>query len=191
MPKRTIITLGGMPGSGKSTIREMLATQLGYKTFSTGNFTRHLAKERGITLQEMNEIVAKDKALEMRIDAELERIEAEENNIIVDSHLAFHFVPSSFKVYFDISLDEATRRIFNDTGAKLRVESGDIMETLEATKERTLARIENHRSRYKEHYGLNPYDGSQYDLVVNTEESDPEAITDAVVAGYKKWLKDE
>lgn len=188
MAKRQIITLGGLPGSGKSTIREVLAERLGYKTFSTGSFARHLAKERGMSLQDFNDMVAKDKNLDLLIDAELERIEKEDNKIIVDSHLAFHFVPSSFKVYFEISIDEAARRIFNDTDEKQRVESGDIMETLEATKERTVARIENHTERYMKHYGINPYDRTQYDLVINTEKNNPEEITEMIVEGYRNWL---
>lgn len=191
MNKRQIITLGGLPGSGKSTIREALAIRLGYKTFSTGSFTRHLAKERGVTLQEFNEIVAKDKNLDLLIDAELERIEQEEDKIIVDSHLAFHFVPSSFKVYFTISIDEAARRIFNDVGSPLRIESGDIMDTLEETKERTVARIQNHKERYMNHYGLDPYLEDHYNLVINTETHKPEHVTELIVEGYRAWLEHE
>lgn len=191
MAKRQIITLGGLPGSGKSTIRESLARRLGYKTFSTGNFTRHLAKERGMTLQEFNELVATDKNLDLLIDAELERIEKEEDKIIVDSHLAFHFVPSSYKVYFIISINEAARRIFHDVHAPLRVESGDIMPTFEETKERTIARIENHKERYMNHYGINPYEEDHYNLVVNTETHTPDEITEIIAKGYEAWLEHE
>ena len=49
-----IITISGTPGSGKSTVAKMIATKLGFKHYSTGDFMRQMAKERGISLEELS-----------------------------------------------------------------------------------------------------------------------------------------
>ena len=41
------ITLAGSPGSGKSTLRRMLAEHYGLKTKGTGDFMRELSRKHG------------------------------------------------------------------------------------------------------------------------------------------------
>ena len=41
------ITLAGSPGSGKSTLRRMLAEYYGLKTKGTGDFMRELSRKHG------------------------------------------------------------------------------------------------------------------------------------------------
>lgn len=188
MNKKHIIILGGYPGSGKSTIKRLLAERLNYRTFSTGDFVRDLASSRGMTLEEFNEVIAQTKDIDLLIDDELERIEAEEDFYVVDSHLAFHFIPSGFSVYLDISLDESARRIFNDREAEMRIKSGDIMNTYEEAKHRTQKRIENHKERYHRHYGVDPYLPSQYSLVINSEAHTPEEIAEQIFYAYTEWI---
>lgn len=185
--KKNIIVLGGLPGAGKSTVRYLLAEKLGYKAFSTGDFMRGLAKERGISFDDFNAQIAQDKSIDQLIDAELIRIQAEEDNIVVDSHLAFHFIPSAFKVFFNISLDTSAERIYADRERETRKSVGDTMESVEEAKERIQARINNHNDRYMRHYGLTPYDSSQYDYVIDTEACTPEQTTELVIAAFKDW----
>lgn len=186
--KKHIVTLGGLPGSGKSTVRGLLAEKLEYESFSTGDFTRKLARERGMTLEEFNEVVAGDRELDVLIDKEQKRIEKEGDYMVIDAHLGFYFVPSSFKVFLNISIDEAARRIFEDRDKAVRKESGDTMETIEEAKERTLRRIENHKKRYLKHYGVHLYDVKNYDFVMNTEGTSPEEIANAIITAYTNWL---
>lgn len=189
MKKKHIIVLGGLPGSGKSTMRKLLATRLGYKTFSTGDFVRELAIKEGHTLESFNALIAEKKDMDELIDLELKRIEAEEDEYIVDSHLAFHFVPSAFSVYLDISLETSVERIFADRNAEIRIKSGEVMETLEEARKRTEARINNHKDRYKRHYGINPYLPSEYDLSIKSEKYSPEEIGDQILEAYSTWLQ--
>lgn len=188
MGKKHIITLGGPPGSGKSTIKSILAEKLDYKMFSTGEFMRNLGTERGLTLEEFNEEIAHNKDIDLLIDAELERIEKEEDYYIVDSHLAFHFMPSAFSVFLNTPLDTAARRILNDRDAELRKKSGDTMQTFEEAKARTEKRIQNHKDRYKRHYGIDPYVASQYNLTIETEGVTPEKIATDILQAYNEWL---
>lgn len=186
--KKHIIILGGYPGSGKSTVRTILAEKLGYKTFSTGDFARKLAIEMGMTLEAFNEMVAETKSFDEKIDAELMRIEAEEDNYVVDSHLAFHFIPSGFSVYLDISLQTSAERVFNDNKSDLRIKSGDVMETLEEALLRTEKRIKNHEERYLRHYEVDPYIPSQFDMTIDAERETQDVIAEQIVEAYEAWL---
>lgn len=186
--KKRIITLGGLPGSGKSTTKKLLAERLNFKPFSTGDFVRNLARERGMTLEEFNEVVAEDKSLDELIDTEHQRIEKEADKMVIDSHLGFHFVPSAFHVYLNISPEISAARVFNDRESNVRKQSGDSMMTLEEAKVRTQKRIDNHLKRYEKHYGINPYDILKYDLVINTEETEPEEVVEMIIEKFNKWL---
>jgi len=189
MEQKHIITLGGLPGGGKSTVKALLEKELSWSSFSTGDYMRSLAKERGMTFDEFNAHIAEHKADDELIDKELQRIEAEEDHMIVDSHLAFHFVPSAFKVFLNISLSESARRIYADSDRESRKSVGDTMSSIDEAKQRIEARIENHNDRYKRHYGISPYEVDQYDLVINTEDYNPEEVASIILEAYKNWLK--
>ncbi len=188
MAKKHIITLGGYPGSGKSTVRHLLAERLGYRVFSTGHFARSLAEERGMTLEAFNELAAESAETDHLIDAELERIEREEDNMVIDSHLAFHFVPSAFSVYLDIDVETAAHRVFGDRDSEIRIRTGDTGATLEEAREKTLKRIKNHEERYMRHYGLTPYKKEQCICVIDSREKNPSEVTDAILVAYEGWL---
>jgi len=185
--KKNIICLGGLPGGGKSTVRDEIAEQLEMKMFSTGDYMRSLAKERGMTFDEFNAHIATHKEDDELIDLELKRIQAEEDNMVIDSHLAFHFVPSGFKVFFSVSVEESARRIYQDRDRETRKSVGDVMDSVEEAQSRIQARIDNHNDRYMRHYGLSPYDESQYDFVVDTEKYNAEEVTEHVIAAFKQW----
>ena len=50
------VTIGGMPGSGKSIVGRALAQVLGYKFYSMGDIRRELAKKRGLTISQYNDL---------------------------------------------------------------------------------------------------------------------------------------
>lgn len=189
MEKKHIITLGGLPGSGKSTVRNMLAKELGYKSFYTGGYARELAEERGITLEEFNEKVASDKSLDELIDTEQKRIAAKEDEYVVDAHIGFYFIPNSFKVFLTIPIEVSAERIFKDSASQVRQRSGDVMESYEEALEKTQKRIDNHQYRYKKHYGIDVYDPTQFDLVIDTNNQTPELVTKEILTRYKEWIK--
>ena len=55
-----IITISGSAGSGKSTIVVMISKKLNIKRYSVGDFRRNLAKEKNITLEQLNKIGEKE-----------------------------------------------------------------------------------------------------------------------------------
>ena len=188
MRKKDIIVLGGYPGSGKSTVRKILAEKLGYQSFSAEDFSRKLAEDRGMSIEELNEYIAtKGEELDHLIDEEQQRIEKEENEYVVDAHIGFHFIPSGFKVFLMIPIETSAERIFADRDAEVRVKSGDSMGSYEEALERTKKRIENHKMRYKKHYGINVYDVSQFDLVIDNSDMEAEEVATEIIAAFEKW----
>lgn len=187
--KKHIISLGGLPGSGKSTVKELLAAELGYQTFSTGDLMRSMALARGLSFDDFNALIATDKSIDLEIDAASERIEKEEDRVIIDSPLAFNFIPSSFKVFLNISLEASAHRIYGDKEKESRKSVGDTMSSVEEAMARIQARIDNHNDRYMRHYGLSIYDKSQYDLVIDTENLTPEEVAATIFDSYQSWIE--
>ncbi|MCA9367971.1 AAA family ATPase [Candidatus Kaiserbacteria bacterium] len=189
MEKKHIITLGGLPGAGKSTVRKLLAEALGYQTFYTGGFARQLAEERGVSLEDLNEQIVNDKSLDEIIDAEQSRINAEEDNYVVDAHIGFHFIPNSFKVFLTVPIEVSAERIFKDATSEIRQRSGDSMQSYEEAFVRTQKRIDNHTLRYKKHYGIDVYDPSQFDLVIDTSHLTPAQVVAQILTAYRTWVE--
>ena len=93
------ITVTGYPGSGNSTVAKLLAEKLGYKHYSAGDFRRQLAKDRGMTLHELNKIGETESWTDIEADKISEKIGQEENNFVMDAKIGFHFIPQSIKVF--------------------------------------------------------------------------------------------
>ncbi|MBU0540313.1 AAA family ATPase, partial [Patescibacteria group bacterium] len=51
-----IITISGVPGSGKTTVAKILAERLGMKFYSMGDLRGKMATERGLTIDELNKL---------------------------------------------------------------------------------------------------------------------------------------
>ena len=188
MSKKHIITLGGLPGSGKSTVKRLLTETLSYQSFSTGDFARSLAVGRGISLEEFNALVTHDKSLDIHIDEEQTRIGKEEDKYIIDSILGFHFIPESFKIHLSVPVEVSAQRIFGDKNSALRLASQDSPETFKETLEKTIRRIENHKERYLNHYGVHIYDEDNFDLVIDTSTKTPNEVAELILNEYQNWL---
>ena len=49
-----IISLNGLPGAGKSTVKNIIAQTLNLKSYSMGDIRGKMAIERGMTIDEFN-----------------------------------------------------------------------------------------------------------------------------------------
>jgi cytidylate kinase len=185
--KKTIITIGGLPGSGKSTIADNVANELSWDRFSSGDFTREIAHERGITLSKLLEQAEDNPEIDRAIDAKNRNLVNAED-IVIDSRLAFHFIPDSFAVYLVVSLDEGARRIHEDN-RETRLKSGENLSEIEETKNQMKERIAGEKRRYKKLYDVDHTDHGNYDLVINTTDKGIEEITKKVISMYKNWKK--
>lgn len=177
-----IITISGTIGSGKSTVAKMLAQKLGWQYYSTGLAHRKIAEEMGITTIELNSLANKDKSIDNRIDAIFKNPPWGNDNCVVDSRLAFHFIPDSFKVCLIVQPEEAGRRIF--TGSE---RSGE--HKYASVQEATKTAIERHElevMRFQRNYHVNIEDKSNFDLIIDTTHLQVEQTCQKILATLDK-----
>lgn len=188
MQKKHIITIAGKPGSGKSTTSKALASELEYTHFSSGDYFRSLGKDIGVTVLEAN-LSGEDGAhnIDELVDQRLRDIGATEDNMAIDSRTAWHWIPMSYKVYLDLDLFTAAQRVLSKMTPE-RLEHEHIPNDPDEYAHQLQQRLESEARRYEKFYGINPYDASNYDLVVDTKANTPEQVLDIILDGYKNWL---
>lgn len=185
--KKHIITIAGRPGSGKSTTSKAIAEQLGYEHFSSGDLFRAIGKERGFDVHDTNVLAEKEKEIDQLVDQRLRDIGASQEQVAIDSRMAWHWMPDSFKVFLDLDLNIAASRILSNMTAE-RIASEHIPDNPAEYAERLASRLASETKRYRSLYDVDPYDKDNYDLVVDTSVMDAKAVIAYVLDEYQKWL---
>lgn len=174
------ITIGGMPGSGKSVVGRFIAEQLGYGFYSIGSIRRGLAEKRGMTINDYN---ALDEDTDKEVDDFQKKLGREEDNFVVEGRLSYHFIPDSLKIYFDCDLKVAAERIFK--ASRSTEGKGGSPEDIH---ERLKERIQSDCDRYERHYGLDCYDKGQFDYVIDTTGLSLDEVKSEVLEVVKERL---
>ena len=180
-----LISITGKLGSGKSTICNILKERYGFEIFSTGTINREYARSLGITTLELNKRLNEDPSLDHEIDGTVTRlsIERKDDNLIFDSRMAWHFVPSSFSVFIKVSTVIAAERIMKAG------RSEETYKTMDEAVENINARHKSETLRYKTLYGVDLDNYDNYDLVVDTDGKTPEQIVEIICDAFDNWLK--
>lgn len=97
----------------------------------------------------------------------------------------WYAVPESFKVYLTVNIDEAAKRAFNDEKRK----ATENFRTIEEQKQDLIIRYNLENERYYKLYNVKKADLSNYDLVLDTTEGNPEKQAEKIIEEYKKWLE--
>ncbi|MEZ4103368.1 MAG: cytidylate kinase family protein [Candidatus Paceibacterota bacterium] len=142
---------------------------------------------RGLNLITLSTLAEKDKSIDELTDQKVREM-GEKENIIVESRLAFHWIPDSFKVYLDLDTDTCAKRMFDDLEKNPSRKASEDFDSVEQMKEALLQRFESEKKRYIEMYDVNPQDLSQYDLVINTSENSVESVCEKIKDSYLAWL---
>lgn len=175
-----IITISGLPGSGKSSVSRLLAKRLGFRHYSIGDFMRSIARKRGLSLLELSKKAEQDRSIDEELDSMQIGLGRKEDNFVIDSRLGFHFIPNSVKILLSVSEQEAARRIFS----QLRDEKENT--SLEQTLKSIRIRKASECKRYSEYYGLDCYDKRNYNLVIDTAPLSVEQVVERVAEFVKK-----
>ncbi len=178
-----IITISGDIGSGKSTCGRLLQKKLDFDYLSTGAIQRKIAEEMGITTLELNLLSEKDTSIDDKIDNHTRELNESQQNYIVDSRLAWHFIPSSYKVFLSCQDEIAAHRIFNDEGRVSDENSKTVLQLLDKIKDRR----KSEKRRFLQKYGIDFEDLSNYDQIIDSSFFTPEEIVTMILDGIKMY----
>jgi cytidylate kinase len=188
MDKKEIITICGGLGSGKSSTAKMVAQELGYKHFSSGDLFRQVGLEMGLSINEINKKAETNPGIDEKTDEKLRNLN-NENKLVIDSRTAYHWIPKSFKIYLDLPPEIAKDRVINSLKENpLRMQSEQVSTREEAYIKMT-ERFESEQKRYWDLYKINNKDKNNFDLIIDTNQNNLEQVVEKIIMEYKKWIK--
>lgn len=172
-----LITISGMLGSGKSTIAKMLAKKLGFSYFSTGEIQRELALKYGISITELNQLALTDPSIDREIDKIFQTKYYANKDYIVDSRLAFFFLPESIKIKLDVDTNMAGQRIFSDHERIGESPYQNVDQAIDTLKKRRSLE----RDRFKRVYGVDIDNPENFDLIIDTTYLTPDEACQKII----------
>lgn len=186
-----IITISGTPGSGKSTLAKMLADHFNCKRIYVGNIRRQLAREKNMTLAELNQYGLEHPETDVDVDKRVakEAQEAAKNRmIIVEGRVQFYFIPESIKLYIKVTTAEGAKRIWHELqnqNANEQRNEGEYS-SLEDVEAKIKERQDNDKNRYQKYYSLDHTNESHYDLVIDTTTLTPQQGLEKILSFLEK-----
>lgn len=178
-----IITLAGLSGAGKSTIKKILAERLGWKAYSMGDMRGAYATEHGMTIDELNILGMTDPKTDALVDEFQTELGKREDNFVIDGWMSWFFIPQSIKIFLDIDPEEGARRIFAEQQNYPDHRTDERSYTDVADVKANLAkRVLQNQERYRKWYGVDFLDKRQYDLVIDTTALLPEQVAERIEA---------
>ncbi|BFH73461.1 AAA family ATPase [Sulfurisphaera javensis] len=162
-----ILVISGPPGSGKSTVAKILSKKFSLQYISAGSIFRKLAESEGLSLLELNKKAEVIFDIDRKIDYEILRLVKDEKNLVIESHIGGWLLKglSDLSVYLNADLEVRAQRI----------SKRDNIPFSEAL-EQIIEREESHRKRFLSYYGIDLFDLSVFDLVINTNFLSPDDI---------------
>ncbi len=174
MNKNVRIAVSGKSGCGNTTVSKILAEQLGLRFI---NFTfRSLADEKGISLEEVLALAAKDDWWDKEVDRCQVELAMQDGGCVLGSRLAIWMLKEAdLKVYLRAKPEVQARRIFQREGGSL--------EDIAAF---TAERDRQDKERYLRIYGIDNDDYSFADIVIDTDTIDPIQIAELIKNDLKE-----
>lgn len=139
-----IIAISGLHGTGKSVVGKSVASHFGLKYHSTGDLFRAIAKEQGLSLEQLSHRAEKDRTIDNTIDYRIKQL-ALKGNCILDNQLSPYLLKDivEFKILLtcekNIRIQRMMDRDSDGLGAKIH---------------ETELREQSERKRFLEYYGI-------------------------------------
>ncbi|MFW9868240.1 MAG: (d)CMP kinase [Candidatus Thorarchaeota archaeon] len=175
---KRVITVGGLHGTGKSSVADAIAKKFNLRRMSAGVIFRQMAKERNLTLEEFSRVAAGNEDIDRLIDDKL-REEAEKGNAVIDGQLAAWMAGENadLNILLTASVETRIRRISERDGTEFAY-----------ARRETITREGSEKARYLEYYGVDVSDHSIYDLIINTDKYELEEVISIVFTAIEEFF---
>ena len=170
-----IITIGGLAGTGTTTLAQVLSEKLNVPYISAGFIFREMAAERGMSVLEFSEFAEGNDEIDKEIDKRQAEKAKSTDNLILEGRLsAFFFDNADLRICLMTPFDVRSKRIAEREDKSVDVAKSEI-----------IIREESEVLRYKEIHNIDISNMEIYDLIINTDSFDPESISEIITTTLK------
>ncbi len=170
-----IITIGGLAGTGTTTLAEVLSEKLDVPYISAGFIFREMAAERGMSVLEFSEFAEGNDEIDKEIDKRQAEKAKSSDNLILEGRLSAFFVENAdLRICLMTPFDVRSKRIAQREDKSVDVAKSEI-----------IIREESEALRYKEIHNIDISNMEIYDLIINTDSFDPESISEIITTTLK------
>jgi cytidylate kinase len=170
---RVLITISGLPGSGKTTVARLVARDLGLEHVYAGDLFRRQAAAAGVSLEEFARRAERDHSIDRALDEQMQA-RAAQGNAVLEGRLAAFMAEragvEALRVFLDAPEAVRASRIAGREGGDAEGKLREIQ-----------AREASDARRYREIYGVDYHDRGRYDLVIGTADRRPEDVAAEIV----------
>lgn len=172
------VTVGGLAGTGTSTLCRLLAARLDLPYTYVGSLFRQEAARRGMSLAEFGQLCQDDPSVDRSLDdRQLELLR--EGGVLLEGRmagwLAEHNDVDAFTIWLVCDEDERIRRITERDGGDMEVQ-----------RTRTREREASEYTRFEEYHGADLTQLTIYDLVLDSTDMAPTALAEAVLEAMRR-----
>jgi predicted cytidylate kinase len=175
------ILLSGLSGTGSTTAARRIAADLGLDYIYGGQIFRNMAVERGISLEDLAELLEYDPATESEIDQRLIAAGIANDNILIEGRTIGWIFPRdipAIRIWLTCNLQERLRRV---QGREHHPRSAENLLRREASDNR----------RYRALYGIEPEDYSPFDLVLDTTNLSVDEVVRHIESSVRSRVPDQ
>ncbi len=179
-----VVTIGGFPGSGTSTVCEFLGRRTGWRHLDAGRTFREMAAEAGESMAAFCRRAEGDSELDRGLDARMiEAVRTGCGGMILEGRLTGWMVVRAqlpaLKVWIFADMTVRADRVGRRDG-----------QTVEEALQEMMLREQSERTRYRDHHGIDIRDLSIYDLAIDSGKKAARQVADRIAERLPERLPD-